>query len=134
MGKTEKGALFLDPALTSPYDFFQYWRNVQDADLRRFLLMFTFLPVEECEQLCAGGKNPNEGKERLAWELTVLIHGKDEAGAFVGTAGAAPAADGAAALTPFTDVGALVGVESLNERGELLLRAGKKRYCRVIAV
>ncbi|MDR1587633.1 MAG: tyrosine--tRNA ligase [Treponema sp.] len=80
MGKTEKGALFLDPALTSPYDFFQYWRNVQDADIRRFLLMFTFLPFEECEALTAPGKNPNEAKERLAWELTALIHGKDEAG------------------------------------------------------
>jgi tyrosyl-tRNA synthetase len=79
MGKTEKGALFLDPALTSPYDFFQYWRNIQDADLRRFLLMFTFLPVEECESLSAPDKNPNEGKERLAWEITALIHGKEEA-------------------------------------------------------
>jgi tyrosyl-tRNA synthetase len=79
MGKTEKGALFLDPALTSPYDFFQYWRNVQDADIRRFLLMFTFLPVEECEALTAPGLNPNEAKERLAWEVTALIHGKAEA-------------------------------------------------------
>jgi tyrosyl-tRNA synthetase len=79
MGKTEKGALFLDPALVSPYDFFQYWRNVQDADIRRFLLMFTFLPVEECEALSAPGKNPNEAKERLAWEVTALIHGKEEA-------------------------------------------------------
>ncbi|MDR1949845.1 MAG: tyrosine--tRNA ligase [Spirochaetaceae bacterium] len=79
MGKTEKGAIFLDPELTSPYEFFQYWRNVQDPDIRRFLLMFTFLPLEECESLCAPGKNPNEAKERLAWELTLLIHGKTEA-------------------------------------------------------
>ena len=79
MGKTEKGALFLDPGIISPYEFFQYWRNVQDADIRRFLLMFTFLPVEECEALCAAGKNPNEAKERLAWEVTALIHGKEEA-------------------------------------------------------
>ncbi|MDR0877155.1 MAG: tyrosine--tRNA ligase, partial [Treponema sp.] len=79
MGKTEKGALFLDPEITSPYDFFQYWRNVQDADIRRFLLMFTFLSEDECEALCAPGKNPNEAKERLAWEVTALIHGKDEA-------------------------------------------------------
>ncbi|MDR2182386.1 MAG: tyrosine--tRNA ligase [Treponema sp.] len=79
MGKTEKGAVFLDPALTSPYDFFQYWRNVQDADVRRFLLMFTFLSRDESEQLCAEGKNPNEAKERLAWEVTALIHGRDEA-------------------------------------------------------
>jgi tyrosyl-tRNA synthetase len=79
MGKTEKGALFLDPALTSPYDFFQYWRNVQDPDVRRFLLMFTFLPVEECEALTAPDRNPNEAKERLAWEISALIHGRDEA-------------------------------------------------------
>ena len=79
MGKTLKGALFLDPAVTAPYDFFQYWRNVQDADIRRFLLMFTFLPAEECEAMCAPDKNPNEAKERLAWEVTALIHGRDEA-------------------------------------------------------
>jgi tyrosyl-tRNA synthetase len=79
MGKTEKGALFLDPGITSPYDFFQYWRNVQDADVRRFLLMFTFLSMEECDALCAPGKNPNEAKERLAYEVTALIHGKAEA-------------------------------------------------------
>jgi tyrosyl-tRNA synthetase len=79
MGKTEKGALFLDPAITSPYEFFQYWRNVQDADIRRFLLKLTFLPVEECDALTAAGKNPNDAKERLAWEVTALIHGKPEA-------------------------------------------------------
>ncbi|MDR3020468.1 MAG: tyrosine--tRNA ligase [Treponema sp.] len=79
MGKTLKGALFLDPAITTPYEFFQYWRNVDDKDIRRFLLMFTFLPVEECESLCSPSKNPNEAKERLAWEVTALIHGKDEA-------------------------------------------------------
>jgi len=79
MGKTLKGALFLDPAITSPYDFFQYWRNVPDADILRFLLMFTFLSENECRELCAAGKNPNEAKERLAWEVTALIHSKDEA-------------------------------------------------------
>jgi len=79
MGKTEKGALFLDPAITAPYDFFQYWRNVQDQDILRFLLMFTFLQADECRALCETGKNPNDAKERLAWEVTALIHGKDEA-------------------------------------------------------
>ncbi|GHU21143.1 tyrosine--tRNA ligase [Spirochaetia bacterium] len=79
MGKTERGAIFLDPAQTAPYDFFQYWRNIPDADIRRFLLMFTFLPVEECESLTAAGKNPNDAKERLAWEVTAQIHGTDEA-------------------------------------------------------
>jgi tyrosyl-tRNA synthetase len=79
MGKTEKGALFLDPELTSPYDFFQYWRNVSDADVGRFLLLFTFLPVAECSSLVAGGMNINEAKVKLAWEVTALIHGKTEA-------------------------------------------------------
>jgi tyrosyl-tRNA synthetase len=102
MGKTEKGALFLDPAMTSPYDFFQYWRNVSDADVERFLLMFTFLPAAECREL--GSKKDaalNESKARLAWEVTALIHGKAEAdkalaaakAAFGGSSGAAPGAD-----------------------------------------
>jgi tyrosyl-tRNA synthetase len=65
MGKTEKGALFLDPAVTSAYDFFQYWRNVQDADIRRFLLMFTFLPVAECEALTSPGKTPTTPRSAL---------------------------------------------------------------------
>ena len=79
MGKTEKGALFLDPAITTPYDFFQYWRNVHDQDILRFLLMFTFLPADECNTMCESGKNPNDAKERLAWEITAIIHGKEEA-------------------------------------------------------
>ena len=80
MGKTEKGALFLDPTMTSPYEFFQYWRNVQDADLERFLLMFTFLPVEECKRLAAGkDAQINKAKEKLAWEVTSIIHGVEEA-------------------------------------------------------
>jgi tyrosyl-tRNA synthetase len=97
MGKTEKGALFLDPAMTSPYDFFQYWRNVADADVERFLLMFTFLPAAECKELAARkDAGLNESKARLAWEVTALIHGKGEAdkalaaakAAFGGTDGA----------------------------------------------
>lgn len=81
MGKTEKGALFLDPEMTSPYEFFQYWRNVSDADVERFLLMFTFLPTEECRELTSDRDSAaiNKAKERLAWEVTALIHGKEEA-------------------------------------------------------
>ena len=186
MGKTLKGALFLDPSITSPYEFFQYWRNVQDADIRRFLFMFTFLPAGEIDSITAAGKNPNEGKERLAWEITALIHGKDEAdkamagaraafgsgeagdksamprkelsrakfdagynivelfcdaglastksegrrlveqgGAFVSAAGKE--------LRAISDVAALIGSENLDGEGELILRAGKKRYCVVQA-
>ncbi|MDR2481453.1 MAG: tyrosine--tRNA ligase [Spirochaetaceae bacterium] len=181
MGKTEKGALFLDPLLCSPYDFFQYWRNISDSDLRRFLLIFTFLPVEECERL-ASLKNPNEGKERLAWEVTALIHGKDEAGHALAGAHAAFCTDGNREalpskklqieklsagynivdlfydaglcstksearrlveqggafitqnneLQPQSDISALIGKDSLNEYGELVIRAGKKRVLRIL--
>jgi tyrosyl-tRNA synthetase len=97
MGKTEKGAIFLDPAMTSPYDFFQYWRNVTDADVERFLLMFTFLPVETCHELGqAKDAGINAAKERLAWEVTALIHGKEEADKALAAAKAAFGASGAA--------------------------------------
>jgi tyrosyl-tRNA synthetase len=179
MGKTVKGALFLDPAITSPYDFFQYWRNVPDPDVRRFLLMFTFLSIEECEKLTAPGTNPNAGKERLAWEVTALIHGASAAdqalsgakAAFGGggereampkTAlprtkfdagyngadlfadaglvssksearrliqqGGAFISDASGELAALTDPAGVIGADRLSPAGELILRAGKKRY------
>lgn len=80
MGKTEKGAIFLDPELTSVYDFFQYWRNVADADVGKFLKLYTFLPTEECEALGSRQDSAiNESKEILAYELTKIIHGEQEA-------------------------------------------------------
>ncbi|MDR2485882.1 MAG: tyrosine--tRNA ligase [Treponema sp.] len=187
MGKTEKGALFLDPGITSPYDFFQYWRDVPDTDVYRFLLMFTFLSIEECESLVAPGKNPNDAKERLAWEVTALIHGKAEADkamagarAAFGSAGGDKSAmpqvilekakfeagynvadlfadaglvssksegrrlvqqggafvSGAAGktsdLNAVTDTACIIGADRFSAEGELVLRAGKKRYCLVI--
>ncbi|MDR2491630.1 MAG: tyrosine--tRNA ligase [Spirochaetaceae bacterium] len=100
MGKTEKGALFLDPAITSPYEFFQYWRNVRDDDVLRFLLLFTFLPAADCRALCAAGANPNAAKERLAYEITGLIHGKAEAEKALSGAKAAFGGGGDAAAMP----------------------------------
>jgi len=80
MGKTEKGALFIDPGITSIYEFYQYWRNVPDQDVEKFLLIFTFLSEEECRRLgSAEGTKINSSKERLAYEVTKLLHGKDEA-------------------------------------------------------
>ncbi|MDX9800152.1 MAG: tyrosine--tRNA ligase [Spirochaetia bacterium] len=80
MGKTEKGALFLNPETTSVYEFFQYWRNVADADVEKFLFLYTFLPAEEIREL---GKledqEINRAKEILAYEITKIIHGKEEA-------------------------------------------------------
>ena len=82
MGKTEKGAVWLDPEKTSPYDFFQYWRNVGDADVIKCLKMLTFLPIEqieEMEQHLDSGAAYNQAKETLAYELTALVHGEEEA-------------------------------------------------------
>ncbi|GHU78433.1 tyrosine--tRNA ligase [Spirochaetia bacterium] len=194
MGKTEKGAIFLDPKITSAYEFFQYWRNVQDADIHRFLLMFTFLPIDECDSLCAPGKNPNEAKERLAWEVCALIHGKDEADKALSGAKAAFGGDGGdpenmrtvvlslekfkagynvvdiftdaglvssksearrlvqqggafassdlnehvgipatkRKLVAITDITVCIYADRLDDGGELVLRAGKKQYRKVI--
>ncbi|MDR3312676.1 MAG: tyrosine--tRNA ligase [Spirochaetaceae bacterium] len=181
MGKTEKGALFLDPALTPVFDFFQYWRNVTDADVRTFLLLFTFLPVEEIDELAAG--NINKAKERLAYEVTQVIHGTDEADRALAGARAAfgiggdresmplarvpaslvvgdgvPLVDlfcsaklaatksdarrlvqqGGAFWTPaggdetvMTDVNQRVCVADFGVDREIVLRAGKKKLCRV---
>ena len=177
MGKSEKGALFLDKELTPVFDFFQYWRNVDDADVRKFMLLFTFLPIAEIDALCAG--NINEAKERLAWEVTKEIHGKDDADAAL--AGAKAAFSGGAhteaipsvsvplsafkqgilaidlftlsglcgtksdarrlieqkgalvAGSPVTDLKAVITDAALDASGALILRAGKKRFVRVIA-
>ncbi len=79
MGKSEKGAVFLDPELFSPYDFFQYWRNVNDEDVIKFLKLFTFLPLDEIKEYEDPARNINEAKERLAFEQTKIIHGIQEA-------------------------------------------------------
>jgi tyrosyl-tRNA synthetase len=177
MGKTEKGALFLDPTLTTPYEFFQYWRNVTDADTRKFLLIFSFLSVAEIDGLMQG--NINDAKERLAYEVTKEIHGKDEADKALAGAKAAFGGGGDKASMPtveielsrfkagvgvidlffdaklaatksdarrlveqggavvaeknITDVKAIVSADVLDKDGEVILRAGKKKFVRVIA-
>ena len=80
MGKTEKGALWLDPAKTSPYDFYQYWRNVDDQDVEKCLGLLTFLPMDEVRRLGAlKDSQINEAKKVLAYEVTKLVHGEEEA-------------------------------------------------------
>lgn len=79
MGKSEKGAVFLNPEMYSPYDFYQYWRNVNDADVIKFMKLFTFLPLEEIATYEKSSVNINEAKERLAFEQTKIIHGESEA-------------------------------------------------------
>ena len=80
MGKTQKGAVWLDPNKTSPFDFYQYWRNVADADVLKCIRMLTFLPLEEIDKMDAWeGSQLNQAKEILAFELTKLVHGEEEA-------------------------------------------------------
>ncbi len=80
MGKTEKGALWLDPNKTSPYEFYQYWRNIDDADVKTVLSLLTFLPMEKVDELCAyQDERINEAKKVAAFEITKLIHGEEEA-------------------------------------------------------
>jgi tyrosyl-tRNA synthetase len=186
MGKTEKGALFLDPAVISPYEFFQYWRNVPDADVEKFLFFYTFLPATEIREL---GKlrdqEINRAKEVLAFELTKIVHGNEEAEKALEASKAAFAKGAASGGTPGTGSGSAIpsitlpleelksGVGVLDlfaktdlcgsnsearrllaqggarindkkvedfttvidnswiEGGELMLRAGKKRYFRI---
>lgn len=184
MGKTEKGAVFLDPNLFSPYDFFQYWRNVADADVIKFLRMFTFLPLEEIEGLSKlKDVEINRAKEILAYEQTSIIHGKDEADRALEASKAAFSVQGAGNLdkdaipsveitraeledgvnvmdlfamtqlcktksdarrlvqqggarihdTKITEIDAVIDSSWVKD-DELLLRAGKKRYFRVVVV
>jgi len=80
MGKTEKGALWLDPEKTSPYEFYQYWRNIDDADVRTVLSLITFMPMDEINCLCEfEDERINEAKKIAAFEITKLIHGEEEA-------------------------------------------------------
>ena len=180
MGKSEKGALFLDPDMTPVYDFYQYWRNVADADVEKFLLLYTFLPTEECLELgAAQDRAINDSKERLAYEVTKIIHGDEEAekaraaakAAFSGGAGGdkegMPSCEMAASdfeqginildLFASTELcasksearrlvsqnGAAVNGEKFPDvdgmvdsgyvkDGEIILKAGKKRFFRVI--
>ncbi|MGI5058053.1 tyrosine--tRNA ligase [Treponema pectinovorum] len=176
MGKTEKGAIFLDPQLTSVFDFFQYWRNVADSDVEKFFKLFTFLPLDEISKICS--LDINEAKQRLAYEVTALIHGKDEADKALAGAKAAFSGEGDKNQMPtvellkadlengigllnlfttvkltasnadarrlvqqngasvnsnlITDVKYTVTSKDLDADGELVLRAGKKKFCRVL--
>ena len=107
MGKTEKGAVWLDAEKTSPYDFFQYWRNVGDADVIKCLKMLTFLPIEqieEMEQHLDSGAAYNNAKETLAYELTALVHGEEEAAKQREAARAIFAGGGVSADMPTTEL------------------------------
>ena len=105
MGKTEKGALWLDPEKTSPYDFYQYWVNVDDADVIRCLKLLTFIPLEEIDELAKlEGQELNKAKKILAYELTQMIHGTEEADKAKSASEAIFGGGGAAANMPSTTV------------------------------
>ena len=79
MGKSEQGAVFLDKNLYSPYDFYQYWRNVADADAIKFMKLFTFMDLDEIKEYEDPKRNINDAKAKLAYEVTKIIHGEEEA-------------------------------------------------------
>jgi tyrosyl-tRNA synthetase len=111
MGKSEKGALFVDSSLTSVYDFFQYWRNVADPDVWKFFLLFTFLAADEISAIMNEGIN--KAKERLAYEVTAAVHGKDQADKALAGARAAFGGLGDRDSMPTVEVNAA----SLGEKG-----------------
>jgi len=105
MGKTAKGAVWLDPNKTSPFEFYQYWRNVDDADVMKCIRMLTFIPIEEIEQMEKWEDNRiNEKKELLAYELTSLVHGAEEADKAKAAAYALFSGNGDSADMPTTEL------------------------------
>ena len=107
MGKTEKGAVWLDPEKTSPYDFFQSWRNINDADVIRVMKMLTFMPLDEiAEYEKLEGAGLNRAKEKLAYEITAMVHGKEEAEKALAAARAVFAGGASAADMPTTQLSA----------------------------
>ncbi|MBQ8288690.1 MAG: tyrosine--tRNA ligase [Clostridia bacterium] len=107
MGKTASGAVWLDPNKTSPYDFFQYWRNVGDSDVLKCIRMLTFLPLSQIDEMDAWqGEQLNKAKEILAYELTKLVHGEEEANKAIETARKVFAQGGISDDMPTTELSA----------------------------
>ncbi|MEG0012688.1 MAG: tyrosine--tRNA ligase [Cellulosilyticaceae bacterium] len=115
MGKTENGAVWLDPKKTSPYDFYQYWRNIADADVKKCLSLLTFLPIEEVNALSnLEGSEINKAKEKLAFEVTKIVHGQEEAQKAEEGAKAAFSGKGAKGSLPTTEIAKSEFEEGLN--------------------
>jgi len=124
MGKTQSGAVWLDPNKTSPYDFYQYWRNVADADVLKCIRMLTFLPLEEIDAMDSWeGAQLNRAKEILAFELTKLVHGEEEAKKAEASAKAL-FASGAEAQIPTTELSDADFVDGVIDIGSILVKAG----------
>lgn len=125
MGKTAKGAVWLDPNKTAPYDFFQYWRNIDDADVEKVFRYLTFLPLDEINELTQyNDERMNKAKERLAYELTKMVHGEKEAedalnkahAAFSGDSENMPSATIPQGMSSVADI--LVSVAKVPSKGE----------------
>ncbi|MFA6774725.1 MAG: tyrosine--tRNA ligase [Sphaerochaetaceae bacterium] len=180
MGKSESGAVFLDKKMYPVYDYYQYWRNVADADVIRFMKLFTFMPLDEIAEYDHPNLNINDAKERLAYEQTKIVHGREEADKVreaaraVFSMGGKASRDGMKNITvekakldsgypvlelfsatdladtngearrlvlgggasingrKVDDPKTVIDASWLDERGELILRAGKKRFFRVL--
>ena len=134
MGKTAGNAVWLDPNKTSPYDFYQYWRNVEDNDVMKCIRMLTFLPVEQIREMDGWqGSQLNQAKEILAWELTNLVHGQEEADKAQAAARALFGGGGDKASMPSTELtaeqfeGGQIGVLSLLVACDLAPSKGEAR-------
>lgn len=136
MGKTAKGAVWLDEKKTTPYEFYQYWRNTDDADVEKCFRLLTFLPLEEIASLCAHrDERMNAAKERLAFELTKLVHGEEKAlaaaaqakAAFGGNAEEMPSAVVAKDLRAVTDILAAAGAAKSKSEARRLIEGGGVR-------
>ncbi|MBE6667250.1 MAG: tyrosine--tRNA ligase [Ruminococcaceae bacterium] len=124
MGKTQSGAVWLDPAKTSPYDFYQYWRNVADSDVLKCIRMLTFLPLEEIDAMDKWeGAQLNRAKEILAYELTKLVHGEEEAQKAEASAKAL-FGSGATADIPTSELTDADFVDGVIDIGTLLVKTG----------
>ena len=125
MGKTASGAVWLDPAKTTPYDFYQYWRNVADGDVLKCIRMLTFLPLEQIDEMDKWeGSQLNKAKEILAYELTALVHGEEEANKAQEAAKSIFAGAGNSENMPSTQLGA----EDFSDEGiniiDAMIKAG----------
>ncbi len=136
MGKTQKGAVWLDASKTSPYDFYQYWRNVDDGDVEKCMKLLTFMPLGEIEELCSHkDERINAAKARLAYEVTAIVHGEQEASKAQAQAQAAFSGDDAnmpsmtlpQGVTNIVDVLATLGLcKSKSEARQLISGGGIK--------
>ena len=129
MGKTAGNAVWLDPNKTSPFDFFQYWRNVGDADVLKCIRMLTFLPMEQIREMANWeGAQLNKAKEILAYELTNMVHGKEEADKALEAARAVFAGGGSSENMPTTEVEAVdTSVVDLLVAGKLAPSKGEAK-------